>query len=295
MAYETEYANLVTATDAISALMSPAFVNNSILMNLVYAENFPANTKVIKLRKDGSVTAETLNESTAYTPSASSELTENGAVTLSAVKGVVVSELTVEAQRFGGSSGDLQNIANKHGAALGRLFDASTKTLFSSLSNSVTASTTLAKDNLLDAQYYVFSSIMGAADGMALVAVLDYKGVNEIRKEITSSTGTAFSNLELLDLVRNAGVQQNNHLAGQFAGMEIYQTSGLPTATSDTDDVGAVFHPRLCFGAGFGGEFVTKFDDPRGSNGFVTEVSSYMFYDVEIWNNTAGCKVLSNT
>lgn len=289
MAYETELSNLVTIGNAISALASPALVKAAIGLGLVHAETFSTDTNVIKFRKNGNVVAETLAESTAYTPSASSELTDSS-ITCTAVKAVVASKLSVEALRFGTSAASLERLAQEHGYALGRAFDAALLALFTGFSTGITATTVLTKDNLLDAAYNVRAGMKGAGGGK-LVGVFDYKGVNEIRKELTSISASAFSNPSLLQLVEK--IPEPSALAGEFAGIEIYETDGL--GTSGGDDIGAVFHPEYAFCAGLGGDVKTAVQFLGGSGGFVYEISSHFFYDVKEWNDAAGCKVLSDT
>lgn len=289
MANETELSNFVTVGNAISALVSPAFVKASIGLNLVHAEDFPSDTNTIKFRKSGSLVAETLAESTAYTKSSNSELTDSS-VSCTAEKGVIATEITVEALRFGTAAANFERLANEHGLALARLFDSSLLTLFSSVSGAVTATTTLTKDNLLDAAYTVRSAMKGAHGGGRLAGVFDYKGVNEIRKELTSISASAFSNLSMLSLV---STPQANGLAGEFAGIEIYETDGLPTDSGD--DVACVFHPMFAFAAGLGGEFQTMVNFKDASGGYLYEVSSYFFYKVIEWNDTAACRVKSDT
>lgn len=287
--YATELSNLTIVGNAISALMSPAFVKVSIGLNLVHTEDFPDYTNVIKFRKSGSLVAETLAQSTEYTFSASSEITDSS-VTCTAEKAVVGSRISVEAQRFGAGQAGFERFGDEHGAALGRLFDSSLFTLFSSVSGAVTATSTLTKDNLLEAAYSVRSSMQGAHGGVKLAGVFDYKGVNEVRKELTSISASAFSNPSMLTLM---SVPQVNGLAGEFAGIEIYEVAGLPT--SGGDDVACVFHPQLCFAAGLGGEMKTSVTWKDASGGFLFEISSYWFYKIVEWNDTAGVRVLSDT
>ena len=287
MANETELTNFVTIGNMVSALASPALVNASICMNLAHIEQFPDNTASIKFRKNGSLVAETVAESAAYTFSASSELTDTS-ITCTAVKWAVVSKLTAEALRFGTGAASLPRMAQEQGEALARLYDATMVALFTGFSVGVTAATILTKDNVLDAQYNVYD---GKTPPGRLVAVLDYKGANELRKEITSITASAWSNPAMLGIVNNNPKQ--NNLIGELAGIDIYQTSGLPT--SGGDDVAAVFHPQWAFCSGISGAIQTDVSPFKASDGFWYEISSYMFADVKEWNDRAGCKLLSDT
>lgn len=286
MANETEFSNYITIGNAVSALIGPYFKDATIAANLVSAENFPANTNAIKFRKNGVLVAETLAEVTAYTPSASSEFTETS-VTVTAEKKAVSSEISAEAQRFAGA--DTSRIAAEQGAAFAALFDAEFKALFAgfSVSDATRTATTLDVDALLGAQYAVLSSKVPA--GGNLVAVLSYKQVKEVKGDIINSAASAWGSDIMLDLL--GGAPKANNFVGSLAGMDIYQTGGLPVASA-TDDIGLVFHPRLAFCAGLGGEFSTLVV-PKGTEGFYTEVSSHAFWKIAEYYDLAGCRVLS--
>lgn len=289
MANETEFSNFITIGNAVSAIASPALAEKTVMLSLCTVEQFPDNTNTIKAAKNGSLTAEDVNESTAYSLSASSELTDSS-VTCTAVKGMVASHLSVEALRFANPASRIERIGEEQGAALGRLFDSAAVALFSSIATGVTATSTLTKDNLLDAQYNVYAAMKGAVGDGKLAAVLHYKGANEIRKELTSISASAFANSAMLSLI--GGAPKANGLVGEFAGIEVYQTSGLPT--SGGDNIQCVFHPKYCFFAGMGGSIETEVLWKGATGGALWEVASYMFYKVVEWNDTAGCRVLSD-
>ena len=290
MAYETELANYITIGNAVSALASPAFAEKTIMLNLCTVEQYPDNTNVIKAQKKGSLTAEDVTESTAYSLSASSELTDSS-VSCTAVKGVVASQISVEALRFANPASRIARIGEEQGAALGRLFDTAAVALFSSVATGVTATNTLTKDNLLDGQYNVFAAMKGAVGDGKLAAVLHYKGANEIRKELTSISASAFANGAMLSLIK--GAPKAHGLVEEFAGMEVYHTSGLPT--SGGDNIQLVFHPQFAFFDGLGGAIETEVLWKGATGGSLWEISSHMFYKVVEWNDTAACKVLSDS
>jgi hypothetical protein len=291
MAYETERGNFIGIGNAVHSVLSPAFTNTTLMLNLATLVEQPVNAITKKLPIAGVLVAEDKSESASVTFDGDNELTDT-AVTLTWGKGVAVSKNTVEAQEFTASPSD-SSIARhlaEQGAALATLIDVSALGLFSSVTNSVTASTTLTKNNLLDAEYTVRAAMKGAANGQKLAGVFDYKGINEIKKEITSITASAFSNDSLLSLI--AGVPQANGLVGNFSGIELYHTSGLPT--SGGDDVANVFHPRWGLAIGTGRQFYTNVTFV-GSGGFWDEISTYYFYEVALYRDTANCKVLSDT
>lgn len=291
MAFETELGNLITIGNAVSSAMGAAFVNKAQGLSLVYTEPFAANTNVLKFQVAGSLTAETVAESTDYTYSANSELTDSS-VSCTAKKSVLGTKITVEAARFGGGSARLDRIAAEHGAAHARLFDADLKALFSSISTGVTATTILTKDNLIDARYNVVSGIKGAFSGR-LVAMLDYKGVAEIQKELTNISASAFGNMENLGILGLPSTADG--YAGNLVGIDIYQTDGLPT--SGGDDVGCVWDPLNTFAAGVDGidGINNTLKDPAAINGLSQEILTWTFFKVVEWRDAGGCRVLSDT
>lgn len=286
MANETELSNFVIRANEVSAAIAPAFVDASVCMNLVYAETCSDSSNVIKFRKSGSLTAAALAESAPYTFPASSELTDSS-VTATASKAALVSKLTVEAMRFGTPAASIARIAEEQGRALARLFDDTVIALFAGFSQNVTAASTLTKDTLLDGQYTIFS---GGTPPGRLVFVGDYKGVNELGKEVTSTTASAFTNPNFLQLV---GQPKANNYKGSIADIDVYQTSGL--ATTGGDDRAGLFDPRYAFCCALGGAFESHVSDLKASEGFWKEISSWVYFDVKEWNDLAGCEIRSDT
>ena len=123
MANENELSNLQLPTDAISAAMSEAFVAKAFYLPLVYTEEFPDDSKVLKFRKRGSGTAQTVAEGGNYTVDANSEITDSS-VSATAEKKVFSTTHTVEQGRFGGIMGKLPRYVDEHSRAIARLFDA---------------------------------------------------------------------------------------------------------------------------------------------------------------------------
>lgn len=285
MANEIENANFASPTDAISALIAPSFVDSAIMFNLVAAEDYPDNTNVLKFRKSGTLTAANLGESTAYSYSASSELTET-TVTSTGTKKFVASKLTVEALRF--NSGDkYAQIAAEQGRALARLFDDQAITLFNGFSTQVTATNVLTIDDFLEALASLHAGAIPA--GGRVAAVLDYKGAGELRRNIASTTGTPFVNERLIQVLASRP-QANNYL-GELAGVDVYQTSGLPLATAD--DVALVFSPDYAICTGMGGPIETHAE--YNVTLAAWEISSHMYWDLKEYHDAAGIGLLSDT
>src|SRR4051794_1753577 len=113
--------------------MGPAFVNASQFLPLVRTETFPDTSNVIKVPISGNLVAETVAESTDYSYSSNSELTDSS-ISVTAKKAVIGSKFTVEADRFGKPWANLPRIANEQGTAHARLFDSDWKALINSIS-----------------------------------------------------------------------------------------------------------------------------------------------------------------
>mgnify|MGYP007073207622 FL=1 len=286
MANETELANIGHPTDVISDAISAALVQKVVALPLIYTEDVAEGASNVKLaRKAGNLVAEELAESTAYSFSASSEYTESE-VTSTATKFVCVSKLTIEAQKF--SSVTKEKIMMEQAAAIGRDLDDEILALTSGFSNQVTATSTLTVDDVQQAVYTVRSGTAGVSSGM-LAALLDYKGVNELIKEINSSTGTIYSQAQHSTLL--GGVIAENGFAGTLPGVALYNTDGLPT--SGGDDVGLVFDPALAIFGQMSSSIETR--ELPNMTGFWDEISSAIFADFVEWNDAAGCGLLSDT
>lgn len=287
MANETELANIIGPTDVISDGITPALVSRVVALPLIYTEALPMGTNVKKFRKEGSLTAEAIAESAAYTFSASSEYTETS-VTATATKFGVISKITLEANKFRNLTPE--RLIMKQAEAIARDLDDEVLALFSGFSTQVTATSTLTVDDILQAVYLVQSGTSGVS-GRRLRGIFDFKGINEIRKEIIGSTAVAWSHSEMVGIL--AGLQEPNGYVGSLAGVDLFQTSGLPLATAD--DVALVFDPELAFASMIGDSVDTYVSPMKGSEGGYWEVASYQFYDVVEWNDAAGVGVLSDS
>lgn len=287
MTYETELANIGHATDVVSDAISAALVQRVVLLPHIFAEDLPADTNVKLFRKSGSLTADKQSESASITFSADEEITETE-VTVTATKTAIATKLTYEAQRF--SRMNIAGVAQEQGRAIGRDLDDNGLALFSSISaNSVTASTILTADDLLEAAYKVRSGTAGQASPR-LVAILHYKGVYELQKELVSSGAASFGTEMMLSLL--AGMPQPNGYRGSIANVDIFETDGLPT--SGGDNVQAVFDPAIALCGMYSPAPMVKLIE-AGSAGGWTEVYSCVFDDVKIWNDAALCKLNSDS
>lgn len=287
MAFETEYANIAHPTDVVSAAMGAALVRAQIMLDKIYTEDMPVNTLTKNARKDGSLVAEGLAESTGYTYSSNSELTQS-VIACTASKTVIFSKLTVEMLRTGMT---VERFYALQGQAIARDLDDDIRALFSGFStNSVTATSILTVDDILTACFKIEALEAGRV-GLPLFGVFDPKGVQEIRKEIKNSGAAAFGQAQMTTLL--SGLKQPNGYVGSLPGVDLFQSTGLPTSPSD--DVALVYNPERAFFGMYDPSITVPPLVWKGSEGLYWEVGAYIFSKVVEWYDEAGCKVLSDT
>lgn len=289
MANETEISNSAHVTDVISDGISAALVEQVVCLPHVYSEDLPVGTAVKLFRKDGSLTAENINESASYTFSASSELTQT-TVSATAVKTVCVSKNTIESQQFGLI--DNAKLIREQAAAIARKLDDDVLALFSGFTGNtaVTSTNILTVADIMQAVYSVNAAYASPMNGQ-LVGIFDFKGINEVRKELVASGASVFSMPSMATLLANMPEKPKGY-AGSLPGVDLYQIAGLPT--SGGDDVALVFNPALAFAGMYSPSVITKMVWV-GSGGFWDEIASILFNKVVEYNDTAGCRVLSDT
>lgn len=286
MANETEQANIIAQTDVLADRASAALVRKIVVTPLIYAEEMsPTGTKVFP--KEGSLTAGAVSESGSWSFGAGSEYTE-GSLSLSQQKTMISVKLTREASRF--TRADMMLMADRIGASIARDMEEDILALFDNFSgqDSSRTGTTLNVDALMDAAYQVKDN-EAAPTGRRMVAVVDYKGSNEIKKELKDSGASAFGNVELVSAL--LGANPENGYVGNIPGIDVFETSGLPT--SGSDDVALVFNPEMAFAAMYDSLVIESVF--KGSEGVWDEITGYMFNAVGEWNDEAGYGVLSAT
>lgn len=284
--FNTEISNIGHRTDDISEGVTAALVQKIVVVPLIRKENLPVGTPVKLWRKGGSLEAEGLAESTAYTFSAKSEYTET-TVSSTATKTVCCAKYTVESEQFVGL--DEAKLAREAGSAIARELDTNVTDLFDNFVNSVTATTVLTSDDVMQAAY-VIDSGLAAPEGENCKGVFDPKGIHELRKELIKSSAAPLSNPSLITLL--TGLPDGNGYCGSLPGVDLYKMTGLPT--SGADDCACVFNGAIAFG-GVYGPSVNVRPMWRGSQGFYTEVDCWLFSDVVEVVDAAGCTVKSDT
>ncbi len=282
----TEFGNGVNITDILAAGVSPALVKAVCMPALMHTENLPKGTLTAKLQKNGSLTAASLAESTALAPDSNGELTDSS-VSCTIAKCAVVTGVSVEQSEFGNLTAG--RIATEHGGAIARFVDNDALSLFSSFSASVTSSSTLTLDDITLGQYSIFASECPDKN-VPLKCVLSWRGHLNIKKEISESGASIWTNSTELSIL--GGAPKNNCYVGSLGAIDFYATSGH--ATSGGDTVQAIFHPMWAL-AGFFAPAPVTWVENEGRGGFFTAYATYYFYDVLIWNNACGVKLLSDT
>lgn len=284
----TEVSNSAIVGNLLSAIGSPALVKGQVGMNLMYTEDLPVGTNVKKFVKHGALTGAIVAESTANAVDANGELTDSS-ITSTAAKCIVVSGLSVEAEKF--SNIDLARIAKEQFSAIARYVDTDFLSMASGLATSVTAATVLTVDDVMQGQFNIYNSNCPNQEVPLAVVIGPRAGYN-LKKDIVQSGGSAWSNPAMLSVFNNTPVQPNGRL-GSIPGVgDIYQTTGF--ATGGGDDTQMIIHPMWCLAGMFANSPETWIRQ-KGGEGFFTEVASFYFYDIIEWNDLCGCALKSDT
>lgn len=290
MANETELANIAHQTDILAGIATEAFVQFDPVFPLINTEVFPDNTNVIKFAHKGKYEAAAGTESTAYTYGADSERSDT-TTTVTGVRKEVSTKITLEAARFAGPLQTLESEVRMLTAAVARLAASDLKTLFSSVSGAVTATSIFTKDDLLDSRYTVNSSVKNAGVSQKLVGMFDYKAMNEFTKEITDTSASAF--VSQVDL-NNLGIARAGTPKFDMFDVVGFETDGLPTSASD--DVACVWDPRNAFVAGIDGNNAFQFtvNGPFAASPWI-EIYMWTFWHIAEHNDSAAVRLLSDT
>lgn len=290
MAFETELANMVHQTDVISSISAEAFTTVDSPWALIRTDTFPDVTNVIQFPKLGKIDAAAGAESTALTYSSAHELTDDS-ISVTGTRKETAVKMTLEQLRFGGPYNTMERGVQQAVNALSRLAASELKTLFSSVSSSVTATDILTKDNLLDARYTVRSTVKSASRSNKLVGYFDYKGLKELSKELTDTSASAFTGQVSLGIIGDATPGTPK---GELFDIVLFETDGLPTAS--TDDVACVWDPSLGFCAGVDGinGFQYEITRPTSQTPWF-ELYAYTFWNIKEWHDGGCVRVLSDT
>jgi hypothetical protein len=283
----TQLASTVTVSRTLSDVMSPEFKRKNIGMALMHIEDLPIGqaTNVKGFRRRGAITTTAIiAEATAQGLQAN--FRQDTAVNATAAKVVRVDGISIENQTFG--QVDLNSYAESQAFAISRAVDSTKFGLYSSITNQVNANGVLTLDHLDEAQLNIFQSEVPMSD-MPLAVVLGGRGYRDIKKDLRDSGGAAYSNERFLSIFN--GPPQVNGYVGSLPGFELFAVpEGLSEASGQ--NIQAVFHPRWAF-AGMFDSSVNVWMIQKGSEGLYTELLSYYFYAIVLWNDGAACELLS--
>ena len=288
MAYETEYANIVKPTDALSDITGAALVQKAVLPALVYSEDVPVGTMIKKFVKDGYLTADVLAESTAVSFGAGNELTQSS-VSATVTKYVGAAKLTAEAERFTRMTS--AEMAGKVGEAIARDIDGDIKALASSFSNTVTATDVLTLDDIMLGDLSIRENTLNVSEG-SLVFIGNNQGIYDLKKDIVQSAAAVFTQEKKTSLLD--GVSTPAGYVGSALGTyDFYVTSGMPTSSSD--DVNLLFDPRMAFAGVIDPTVNMDVQFMGASSGLYNEITGWVWANFVEWYDEAGCGILSDT
>lgn len=252
MANETEFSNFNTVAAYVAANVVPVFEPLVVGRGWAQEQMIMDATKAYKFTIEGSLTASTTSESAQATKS---EYTET-AVTITAVKSKVYTELSEEAELYIGSPA-LEKLIDKAGRALAQKWDADFFANFQNFSTSVGASATaVTTDHLLQATYELDADDAVGARAFFLHSKQLYQIVDEIKDASGRGLDKAYAGL----LARNAN---ESALRGTLFDVPVYASTAI---TDDATDFEGALVSEYALGvvmANGGMPIVTINDDPE--------------------------------
>jgi hypothetical protein len=286
----TTRANTYTVNRVLSNIAAPEFAKNVVFVPLIYAEEMPngRSTNVKGFRRQG-----TVNESSAVTsalaeanPQALQAPREDTVVDATAAKAVRVTGVSIENQKF--SDQNLESYAQSSARAIARAVDNQGLALFSTVTNQVDVGGNLTIDALDDGQILILAGdVPNVSRNLTFMGGL--KAMRSLKGEVRDSGGGAFTNPFMLSILQ--GLPQENGYYGTLPGYDLYYTSSGLTDVGGQDSQ-CLFHREWAF-AGMFDPSISLWLDNKGSEGFYTELASYYFWAIVLWNPAAACEVLS--
>jgi len=290
MANETVLSGITNVAAYVAADMSPYFRTNVVMLNLCAMQNFREKTPGVpgsaslKFGKKGNVTFSVTSEAASATKAAYAETS----VSITAQKGTTYVELTKEAELFGNDQADLAYLTADAGAAAADKFDVDALALADSFTNSTgTTNTVLTANNLKNAPYKVR---LGKVKG-PLVMVLHPTQIRDLQADIITTTAPVYSSSNVNLDILGGQPSANNGRAGSLFGVDIYESTNTKSINTATDWAGLCFNPQWALAAGILGRFIVM--GAQLPQTVVTGLSVSMFYNVAIWNQAAGCYIIS--
>lgn len=278
----TEYSNFDSVlTAALVPEAAEAFRDNVVMLNLVPARNFAGNSASLKFVQRGTIPMTVVSEMS----NATIETYDETSVTITAQKGVAYTQLSDEAEEFGGQNATPEQMAAEGGMSAADRFDTDVLALadgFSNSAGSTGVNPTVA--TILEALYKVRLS---KAKGQIAV-VLPPVAVYDLQTDIIGSEKN-WINTTQLDIL-NGQAPLENGLVGSLFNALIYESANCKSINTAADWAGLAFNPRFAFAAGLRAGFKIKYNyNVRGS---YTEISTIMYYAVAEFVDAAGCLII---
>lgn len=288
-----DIADTVTIGNIVASRISPALKEAVVGMSIVATQNFSNAVNTIKWVKSGSLVAEGVNEGQVYTPTDANSDINDTSVTSTAAKIMVHSNVSHEALQFSGGMANFARIGDEQGRAIGRKYDDDLLALFNSITNVATATSTMDTDTLLTAQFNIYNANCPPGP---LVALLGYKQVAELKKVVATSGAAQYANASQIAILN--GTPAANNFVGNFLGIDIYQTTGHSTTGGDIQ--GGMWNPLYGFCSGVSQIFVeaVQFTGAGVASqvpGVSYSLTSWIYYDIDLWNNTCCSEVRSDS
>jgi len=281
----TNQSDVPQISRVISALVAPAFVKQPVAMGLIASQDVPEgqNTSTVGFQKEGSMTADALAEATARALDANGKR-QDTAVDVSASKVVVVSGLSLENLKF--NAINPQSYARSQASAIARYVDDEILAEFSDFTQTVNAGGTMTIDALEVAANLIITAKVPNPQAQ-LQFIGTPKAMLHIKNDIRTSSSPMYSNEKFLSVFN--GNPLPNGYYGNIPGIDLYQTSGF--AASGAQSVQGLFHPEWAIAGIFDKGIQTMNESKGGTSGLYTEITSYYFYGVGVWNDLAGASI----
>lgn len=284
----TTLANTWSVNRILSDRAAPEFAKSVVMAPLIYAEDLPEgqSTATKSFRREGSMTGTaSLAEAN---PTSLPSVRVDTSVDAVAAKAVRLDGISIENQKFGlpGISSYVQSQAR----AIGRAVDDQGLGLFTSVTSQVDALGALTVDHLDEAQLKILSSAVPEPN-----TVLKYIGpvraFRNIKSDVRASGGAAFGNERFLSIFN--GPPSENGYVGSLPGFDLYH---VPSGLADVggQKASCLFHPGYAFASMFDRQ-IEVWQNQKGSEGVYTEILSFFFWSIVLWNDAAACEVLSQS
>ena len=282
MAGETKVSSLVTVAAYIDANIAPVLRAANVVLGIVYSTQFQQGSNSKKLKSKAAQTAAVVAEAVGATVA---EYTQTAGNTLLAKKAVVLNEYSEESELFGGLS--LQELTEEQAMAISAKIDTDVLALSAGFSSSVgTSGVDLTPAQLATAFY----TARLANAGGPLVAILHPIQVSDIQQAIITSGAAFWSNPQEVAIMN--GQAQANGWRGSYLGVDVFESTNVPSANAGADRQGMVINPKLAIALGTMGGTRTLINTDVTKR--TTLISTAFYYDCKEYLDGAGVAVTTD-